>query len=655
MRKLLGKDHPYVTVEDFAGAVVGLQASGVAEQTFTALGATTTRLPSGADISEVDGYEQQLASIWGNHYELEADFVTANVNLWPRPLVIVADTDVFESLDPDQQDVLRDATANVIPAALEASRGEDASGGDGLCRAGMTFATASAGQLDTLRAALTPVYASLGEDPGTAEFLEAINELKQHVGAPPDAAKCTPTSVSDEAKAPSAASALDGTYTATLTGAEISASGCNTPNFAQWHDPDDEIAFELTLSEGRLELLESVNGGEVEEGFIGTYNVFRDQIELQDGPVQLIAHWTLDGTNLVFNDIENGSCDDEVVWTTHPWVLVEAAEPPSTEPAPAAVDESSIPNGTYTTTVTREEALETCPDLGPDEFPADESTYELTLDNGFVTLMHESGDERDVTLTGSYTVFRDRFTFDADTDPDTFTAQWAIDRNALHLHQHGRTILRVRGGVDDPPVRAGRRRRTGRHRIDDGRHHRLTFKIVVPQVPSRTGRFGAGRLGTSRVARPFHPATAARCASDRSGLSPWRYGPKCSARGVLAPVVMHADIARTRSSSCANPRCRPPIDGRSGASRATGHTSPAHDRERPRPAHGGEGDRRRDRRLWGGRPREFPGSAPTALGRSAGIIGGSASVMEPALEDAMARVIPRGLRTCLRVCALSDP
>ena len=107
MRKLLGKDHPYVTVEDFAGAVVGLQASGVAEQTFTALGATTTRLPSGADIGEVDGYEQQLASIWGNHYELQADFVTANVNLWPRPLVIVADTDVFESLDPDQQDVLR--------------------------------------------------------------------------------------------------------------------------------------------------------------------------------------------------------------------------------------------------------------------------------------------------------------------------------------------------------------------------------------------------------------------------------------------------------------------------------------------------------------------------------------------------------------------
>jgi TRAP-type C4-dicarboxylate transport system substrate-binding protein len=432
MRKLLGKEHPYVTADDFGGDVIGLQASAVAEQTFAALGATTTRLPSGADISEVDGYEQQLDSIWGNHYELQADFVTANVNLWPRPLVIVASADGFESLDADQQDVLRRATANAIPHALEASRDEDAAGGESLCRAGMTFATASAVELDALRAAMEPVYASLGENRGTADFLAAINELKNQAGAAPDAPECTSGSTSVETGgAPSNASELDGKYTATLTGAEISASGCDTPNFADWHDPDDEISFELTLSEGSLELLESVNGGEFKEGFIGTYNVFRDQIELQDGTVPLVAHWTLDGPNLVFEDIENGRCDDEVVWTTHPWVLVEEAEPPATHPAEPPHGETSIPNGIYTTTVTRQDALETCPELVPDEFPGNESTYELTLDDGFVTLAHESGGQRDVTLTGSYTVFRDRFTFEADTDSDTFAVRWAIDDNTL--------------------------------------------------------------------------------------------------------------------------------------------------------------------------------------------------------------------------------
>ena len=220
------------------------------------------------------------SSIWDNHYELEADFVTANVNLWPRPLVIVAGTDVFESLDADQQAVLSEASANAVPGALEASREEDTSGGEGLCGAGMTFTTASADELDALRSALDPVYASLAEDPATAEFLDAIKALKEQVGAPPDAAEC----VSAER--------------ATDTGA----------------------------------------------------------------------------------------------------------------------DEASIPNGTYTTTITREEALTTCPDLVPDEFPGDESTYELTLDDGEVTLMHESGGERDITLTGSYTVFRDLFTLETESE-----------------------------------------------------------------------------------------------------------------------------------------------------------------------------------------------------------------------------------------------
>ena len=92
-------------------------------------------------------------------------------------------------------------------------------------------------------------------------------------------------------------------------------------------------------------------------------------------------------------------------------------------------DEGSIPNGTYTTTITREEALTTCPDLVPDEFPGEESTYELTLDDGDVTLLHQSGGERDITLTGTYTVFRDLFTLEA--EPDKVSAQWAIDGSAL--------------------------------------------------------------------------------------------------------------------------------------------------------------------------------------------------------------------------------
>ena len=40
-------------------------------------------------LDGVEGYEQQLASIVGNHYAAVADYVTGNLNLWPRPLVIL--------------------------------------------------------------------------------------------------------------------------------------------------------------------------------------------------------------------------------------------------------------------------------------------------------------------------------------------------------------------------------------------------------------------------------------------------------------------------------------------------------------------------------------------------------------------------------------
>jgi hypothetical protein len=93
--------------------------------------------------------------------------------------------------------------------------------------------------------------------------------------------------------------------------------------------------FELTLSDGSVEQFESVNGGDREPAWIGTYNVFRDQIELADGAESgLVAHWTFDGTSLVLSDMENGRCDDVVLWTTHPWLLVDpATAPPATRPA----------------------------------------------------------------------------------------------------------------------------------------------------------------------------------------------------------------------------------------------------------------------------------------------------------------------------------
>ena len=98
MRKVLGVSKPFVGPADFEGEVVGLQDSAVADASLRALGATPRPVPSGAKLDGLDAYEQQLGSIWGNSYDEGAKYVTANLNLWPRPLVVVMDKEVFASL-----------------------------------------------------------------------------------------------------------------------------------------------------------------------------------------------------------------------------------------------------------------------------------------------------------------------------------------------------------------------------------------------------------------------------------------------------------------------------------------------------------------------------------------------------------------------------
>ena len=62
----------------------------------------------------------------------------------------------------------------------------------------------------------------------------------------------------------------------------------------------------------------------------------------------------------------------------------------------------------------------------------DEVRLELELRDGRVTLFAAES-TRDGALTGTYTVFRDRFTFESDTDPDTFTANSSFADGTLRF------------------------------------------------------------------------------------------------------------------------------------------------------------------------------------------------------------------------------
>jgi TRAP-type C4-dicarboxylate transport system substrate-binding protein len=409
LRKVLGVSKPFVSPADFAGQVVGLQDGAVAEKTLRALGAQPRNVPSGAHLDGLDGYEQALGSIAGNHYELTASFVTSNVNLWPRPLVLFAAKGVVASLTSEQRSALRNAAAASLPAAIKSARALDEDAVPKLCKGGLTFTAASAQELRALQVAVQPVYDDLNADPKTRAIIERIQALKAELGAGPDSPICSGLPVGDSGT--SSGAILDGTYEMTLTDKEV--RKC----------PGDEgnkgAAFEVELRNGQSRLYAREAGGPWEVADVSTFRVFRDRFEMTDGTGLTVSmHWAFDGKQLTLTDMRNGYCGGAVVWTTHPWVLKRAAA--------TAV---GVPDGTYQMTL---------PDKEARKCPGDEHNTgglnELVLHNGDVQMYNQTaGGPFELGWSGSYRFFRDRFEVTEDSTGIVLNMHWAFDGKQLSL------------------------------------------------------------------------------------------------------------------------------------------------------------------------------------------------------------------------------
>jgi TRAP-type C4-dicarboxylate transport system substrate-binding protein len=408
MRKVLGVDKAFTEPVDFAGEVVGMQDSKVTELSFAALGATTKPLPSGAEIDGVDAYEQQLSSIWGNHYELSAGFVTSNLNPWPRPLVLFIGASAYDRLTDAHQRALTAATDNAMLQALDASRAEDDANVADLCKAGLSFVDASADDLGRLERAWASVYDELRADPDTSEWIDRIAALKASLGVGPDQARCDET-----AQQPPAGSELpNGTYAMTLTADDIRA-GCpaGQPG-ADALEPlteFDEVLFENVVEDGSI-IQYVYPGGERQVGWSGSFRIFRDTFELDDGEDEpLAATWSFDGQHLVLSDMRTDFCDHRTVWTTHPWVLVTEGSG------------GSQLEGKWTTTLI-ESDWAGVPDGGP------AGVFTLTFEDGVVTVTDPGGE---VGYRANYQAFRDRI--ETSENDDVLTASFLVDGDTLTL------------------------------------------------------------------------------------------------------------------------------------------------------------------------------------------------------------------------------
>ena len=159
LRRPLGVARPLLVPHDFSGLRFGVQQSRVASATIRALGAKPVWFAVSAPIAGFDGVEQQINAIQGNRYDRVGRYLTTNVVLWPRPLVVFSNRATFAKLTPAQRRILTKAVADDLTPERNVIQSTERSDTGSLCEVHrLRFVTASRGDLVALRRAVQPVY-----------------------------------------------------------------------------------------------------------------------------------------------------------------------------------------------------------------------------------------------------------------------------------------------------------------------------------------------------------------------------------------------------------------------------------------------------------------------------------------------------------------
>jgi TRAP-type transport system periplasmic protein len=271
MRKVLGVRRRLVRPADFRGLAFGVQGI-VAAETIRAFRARPRQLISGPSLSGLGGIEEQMSAIEGNGHDATARFLSANLNLWPRPLVLFTSPKIFRSLSSAQREALREAAAAAVPEAMAASKNEDATAAHGLCERGkLTFVDLSSSQLTGLRRAVAPVYRRLERDPTTRQAIRAIEALKRTApSAPPIQCKRS------RATGHTGVTPIDGSWQMTVTQGDLLGNPAyGQPVTAQDVQPDVGT-YRFVFHDGRLH--SSILGQAVQGRDSGTYQLEGDLV-----------------------------------------------------------------------------------------------------------------------------------------------------------------------------------------------------------------------------------------------------------------------------------------------------------------------------------------------------------------------------------------
>ncbi len=207
IRHPVGVKKAILTVADLNGLRVGIRPSRTAEQSFLALGAARAEgFPPGSDISGYGAIEQDLNLVAENQYDQSTAATTTNLNLWPRMLTLVMTSTRYARLNPNQQEILRQAARESSGAKIAQVRTAESAAVAQVCGTGYHLPHATPAALAAFRNAVAPVIAAMAADPVEASEIATIRALAAHTGQQgADAPTCP-------APPPNRATPLEGTW-----------------------------------------------------------------------------------------------------------------------------------------------------------------------------------------------------------------------------------------------------------------------------------------------------------------------------------------------------------------------------------------------------------------------------------------------------------
>ncbi len=309
LRKPISKKTPLVEAADWKGITVGTIRSATGAAAFAALGARTTD-----DISATFSGAERNLRIWRNNYLTDYPVVTANVNLWPQTLAILANPARLARL-PEQQRGWIERAAKEAATASTGLFDHDQEILTASCTRGARFTDASDAQLKALRTSFDPVYETLEADAETKSFLDRITDLKRRTEAGPALTIPAGCAVGDP---PVQTDAVQGVWqTAPITEGQlvqafVAAGGTEVAAHELFRENEGatrSIVYRLDFEHGSVEQYESSDGAAFEHGDHRAYRISGSTLTFLEQGCTVDFHLEVDATHLRLKPLRD--CGDE--------------------------------------------------------------------------------------------------------------------------------------------------------------------------------------------------------------------------------------------------------------------------------------------------------------------------------------------------------